>query len=185
MSRLLIPNTTQVPNVLLDEVIPRLSSAPLRVLLAIVRLTYGWGKSSDRISLTQLQRNTGLSRRRVIEGIKALGNLLEIKRGARGTINEYALNLNTSTGKLLTELGLGSSRNDTSSQNSTSSLSDQKVVTKSSESFLHWRIADSTAEAARLTISRSEAPVKRELSELLVTSCFLSTFDVPVCQLYH
>ena len=61
MSRLLIPNTCQVPNVLFDEVMPRLSDSSLRVLFAIVRFTYGFQKAADRISLGQLQKVTGMS----------------------------------------------------------------------------------------------------------------------------
>jgi len=68
MSKLLIPNTTQVPNVLLDEVIPKLPPGAVRVLLAIVRKTYGFQKSSDCISYSQLQVLTGLSR----EGVNGL-----------------------------------------------------------------------------------------------------------------
>ena len=104
MSKLLIPNTCQVPNVLLDEVIPRLSAGAVRVLLAIVRFTYGFQKESDRISLSQLQKITGLSRQGVVQGIAALRPLLKITPGAKGKgANEYSLNLNVSTGKLVSE----------------------------------------------------------------------------------
>lgn len=99
MSKLLIPNTTQVPNVLLDVVMPQIKNASLRVLLAIVRKTYGFGKRADKISLTQLQRATGLSRQGVVNGIGGLGKLLESKVG-KG-INEYSLNLDVSTGQLV------------------------------------------------------------------------------------
>jgi len=104
-NRLLIPNTTQVPNVILDVVIPKLTSGPVRVLLAIIRLTYGFGKSSDRFSLSYLAKKTGLSRRRVIDGVKSLGNIIKIMPGKKGLktwegANEYSLNLDVSTGQL-------------------------------------------------------------------------------------
>ena len=104
-NRVLIPNTTQVPNVLLDEIIPKLKPGAVRVLLAIVRLTYGWGKQSDRIGISQLQRNTGLSREGVIQGTKDLGNLLTIKRSPKNSriANEYALNVDISSGQLVHE----------------------------------------------------------------------------------
>ena len=102
MSRLLIPNTCQVPNVLLDEVMPRLAASALKVLLAIVRKTYGFQKQSDRISFSQLQTLTGLSREGVNQGIKALRPLLKIKPGHKGQIaNEYSLNLDVATGLLV------------------------------------------------------------------------------------
>lgn len=104
-NRSLIPNTTQVPNVILDEVIPKLTSGPVRVLLAIIRLTYGFQKSSDRISHGALAKKTGLSRRRVIDGVKALGGIIKIAPGkksfkSREGANEYSLNLDISTGQL-------------------------------------------------------------------------------------
>jgi phage replication O-like protein O len=100
MSRFLIPNTTQVPNVLLDVVMREVSNPSLRVLLAIVRKTYGFQKQSDHISLTQLQEITGLSRQGVVNGARALGSLIAIRHGKREG-NEYALNLNVATGELV------------------------------------------------------------------------------------
>jgi phage replication O-like protein O len=43
-----------------------------QVLLAILRKTYGWHKTSDRISISQLSEMTGVSRRMVIYAIKNL-----------------------------------------------------------------------------------------------------------------
>ena len=123
MSRLLIPNTTQVPNILLDEVMPKLPPGAVRVLLTIVRFTYGFGKSSDRISLSQLQGATGLSREGVSKGIKALGDLIHVKPGARGRgANEYSLNLDISTGQLV--------KKSDQSENLTSQLRPEEVVRK-------------------------------------------------------
>lgn len=99
MTRFLIPNTTQVPNVLLDVVMPQIKNAALRVLLAVVRKTYGFQKRTDKISLTQLQRLTGLSRQGVVNGIGGLGQLLKIED--HGGVNEYSLNLDVSTGQLV------------------------------------------------------------------------------------
>jgi phage replication O-like protein O len=104
MSKLLIPNVTPVPNILFDCVFLNLRPGALRVLLAIVRLTYGWQKVSDRISYTQLQKVTGLSREGVRQAVKELGDMLmlTIKPGARGKgANEYSLNIDISTGELV------------------------------------------------------------------------------------
>src|SRR5215470_17248961 len=104
MSKLLIPNTTQMPNVLLDEVIPTLKPAAVRILLAIVRFTYGYGKPADRISFTQLARVTGLSRWGVngaVDELKAR-KIINVKPGAKGRgANEYSLNLDIRTGQLV------------------------------------------------------------------------------------
>lgn len=107
MSRLLIPNTTQVPNVLLDQVIPKLPPpGAVRVLLAIVRKTYGFQKFSDCISFSSLQKLTGLSREGVNTGIKKINekfcSLLKITPGAKGKgASEYSLDLDVSTGQLV------------------------------------------------------------------------------------
>jgi phage replication O-like protein O len=100
VSKLLIPNTTQVPNVLLDVVMPAIKNASLRVLLAVARKTYGYQKSADDISLTQLQKLTGLSRQGVVNGISGLGNLLGIENGDDG-MNRYRLNVDLSSGELV------------------------------------------------------------------------------------
>src|SRR5688572_4881929 len=102
MSKLLIPNTCQVPNVLLDKAMPRIGNASLRVLLAITRCTYGFGDSKPRkISYTRLQKATGLSRQGVANGINGLGNLVTIKPGPKNerVENEYSLNLDVATGE--------------------------------------------------------------------------------------
>jgi Bacteriophage replication protein O len=134
MNRILIPNTCQVPNVLLDEVIPRLPAGAVRVLLAIVRFTYGWQKpEGDRISYGQLSNTTGMSRRQVIKGVKALGNLINVAQGAKGRgANKYSLNLNIETGELLSGV-----QDFTSDQNRTSEVSSQGVVTKTAPFQTH------------------------------------------------
>jgi phage replication O-like protein O len=78
------PNYTTVPDELFDLLMPRLSGAELKVLLYIVRRTFGWKKDSDRISLSQfetgitrknwevLHGGTGLSRRAVLQSLQSL-----------------------------------------------------------------------------------------------------------------
>jgi uncharacterized phage protein (TIGR02220 family) len=64
-------------------------------------MTYGFGKQSDRISLSQLQGMTGLSRWRVTKAVQDLGGLLKVVPGSKGVgANEYSLSLNISTGQL-------------------------------------------------------------------------------------
>lgn len=78
------PTYTSVPDVIFDELAPDSTEAELRVLLYIVRRTFGFKKTSDAISLTQmvagirtrdgrvLDRGTGLSRRGVMKGCAGL-----------------------------------------------------------------------------------------------------------------
>ena len=54
------PNFTQTPNDLFDHWLPHLSEGELKVLLVIMRKTFGWHKKRDRISSSQLAKITGL-----------------------------------------------------------------------------------------------------------------------------
>lgn len=60
-----------MPNVLFD-LAKELTAAELRVLLAVVRCTFGWQKSKDRISLSRFQELTGMSRQGVLNGLEGL-----------------------------------------------------------------------------------------------------------------
>lgn len=64
------PGYTQIPNVLLDDQMQEMSKAELKIVLATCRKTFGWQKGKDRISYSQFERLTGLSRASVREGIK-------------------------------------------------------------------------------------------------------------------
>ena len=78
------PNYTQVPDILFDEQLPDLSGAELKVLLYIMRRTFGFKKEADNISLNQiatgivtregtvLDRGTGLSKSTVQVALKGL-----------------------------------------------------------------------------------------------------------------
>src|SRR3712207_6438328 len=78
------PNTTPVPDVLFDELLLLLDNAELRVLLYIIRRTFGFKRSTDDIAISQmvdgirkkdgtvLDRGTGMSKGSVIRGLKGL-----------------------------------------------------------------------------------------------------------------
>ncbi len=78
------PNYTQVPDELFDTLMTQLSDCELRVLLYIVRRTFGFKRTSDTISLSQmvsgittkdgqvLDSGTGLSKSTVARGLKSL-----------------------------------------------------------------------------------------------------------------
>ncbi len=51
---LYVPNSFQCPNEVVDELLPELSGSELKVLLYIVRRTFGFQKESDNISLSQM-----------------------------------------------------------------------------------------------------------------------------------
>src|SRR5258708_36907275 len=78
------PHYTQVPDDLFDELLSELSGAELKVLLYIIRRTFGFKKTSEQISLQQirmgittrdgrvLDRGTGLSLSATQSAIKGL-----------------------------------------------------------------------------------------------------------------
>ncbi len=78
------PQYTPVPDELFDEQLPDLTGAELKVLLYIIRRTFGFKRDSDNISLNQmlhgiatkegkvLDRGTGLSKKTLLETIKSL-----------------------------------------------------------------------------------------------------------------
>lgn len=101
----LIPNSTQIPNIILDFIIPGIPSAETKCLLYICRRTYGFHKEKDRISLTQfvkgitsradgekLDNGTGLSRPSVVEALRNLtgSGLVISTKDKRG--NSFELN---------------------------------------------------------------------------------------------
>jgi phage replication O-like protein O len=103
MSEKLKPNFTPIPNFVLEKLMPRLSKAALKVLLAVARKTYGWGKERDAISFSQLQGLTGLGGAGVVRGINELGSLMKVTKGVGHDGNVYELNLEISTAELVSE----------------------------------------------------------------------------------
>jgi len=109
------PRYTQVPDELFDELLSELSGAELKVLLYVIRRTFGFKKDSDLISLSQmvngiekkdgtiLDKGTGLHKDSVIKAAKSLvekGILLKtLKNSAKHgfTATEYALNIRNYT----------------------------------------------------------------------------------------
>ncbi len=88
------PNYTQTPNELFDKYLPEIKDlSELKVTMAIIRQTLGYQKKRDPISLSRLQKLTGLSRQAAFEGAEkavARGLVAIVGRGARG-ISIYAL----------------------------------------------------------------------------------------------
>ncbi len=66
------PNYTQTPNDFFDTVARTLKEGELRVLLVIMRQTFGWRKEWDKISLSQLMSKTGMAKSAVWSSVKSL-----------------------------------------------------------------------------------------------------------------
>lgn len=105
------PVYTQVPDAVFDELLTILSGAELKVLLYIIRRTFGFKKTSDNISINQimhgitthegevLDRGTGLSKdavTRASKGLVAMGVLLARQNQSKERGHEpttYALHI--------------------------------------------------------------------------------------------
>ena len=105
------PRYTQVPDELFDELMSYLSGAELKVLLYIIRRTFGFKKDTDNISLSQickgitkreggvLDKGTGLSQQSVITALKSLVEIKAIIANRRESKEKgyeattYSLNL--------------------------------------------------------------------------------------------
>jgi Bacteriophage replication protein O len=112
----LIPNSTQIPNLILDLVIPLISEAEARCLLYICRRTFGFHKKYDSISLSQFEHGirsrqgsqldfgTGMSRPGVTYALKNLikTEVIFMRKNSRG--NRYMLNLHMDVDKVVNEL---------------------------------------------------------------------------------
>src|SRR5882757_5557820 len=85
--RIIPPNYTQAPNIFFDEVFKTLTEGELRIVLLLVRQTFGWHKQFDRISLSQIAEKTGMQRPSVCRSLNSLINkelIIKKKFGATG-----------------------------------------------------------------------------------------------------
>jgi len=71
--------STSVPNIVFDQHLPSLTESELKVLLVIIRQTFGWidpytrkRKTRDWISHSQFVKKTNLSRKSISEALKSL-----------------------------------------------------------------------------------------------------------------
>lgn len=97
-----IPNSFQLPNAFVDEMLAQVSGNACKVYLLIVRKTRGWQKEKDYISYSQIQKIAGIKSHETIKN--ALNELLElglikVKQGNEKTPNQYRLNDNYCTTK--------------------------------------------------------------------------------------
>jgi phage replication O-like protein O len=82
-ARIAAPNYTQIPNAIFDLMADKsagLTEKELKVLLAIARKTFGWHKKRDKISLSQLEQMTSMSRPSIVAGLEAAINRGIVRR---------------------------------------------------------------------------------------------------------
>ncbi len=82
------PNYTQIPNDLFETEMIKMGYAELKVVLAVCRQTFGYHRIEMRMSLTKLEKMTGLSRGSIL-----LGALEAEKHGYIERINDGGVTL--------------------------------------------------------------------------------------------
>ena len=63
---------TQIPNEIFDKYQKELKTSEFSVLMAIIRKTWGWNKTEDRISVSQISMATNLTNKTIINSLKVL-----------------------------------------------------------------------------------------------------------------
>lgn len=87
------PNSFQVPNAFVDDVLCQIGDVAAKLYLIICRKTRGWYKEHDSISLSQFQKMTGKSRPTVTKAIAELIQVgLVIECGSTIHGNSFKLN---------------------------------------------------------------------------------------------
>lgn len=88
-----IPNSFQVPNAVIDELMSVLSGAEFKCYMLVVRQTTGWNKQKDAVSISQMMEKCSLSNRGVIDACEKLVELglLTKSKGFRG-MNVFSVN---------------------------------------------------------------------------------------------
>jgi phage replication O-like protein O len=97
MNKDLLPNFTKIPNLILDQIMPELSKAELKILLCICRKTYGWQKERDRISRSQFKEMTKLGKNNIevaLKSLKEMGIITKTESANKYDIACYEINLN-------------------------------------------------------------------------------------------
>lgn len=88
-----IPNSFQVANSVVDEYLSKMSGNAWKCYVLIVRKTRGWQKTHDSLSISQIQKATGIKSEETVE--KAINELVELgligKQSRIGLPNVYFL----------------------------------------------------------------------------------------------
>ena len=88
-----IPNSFQIANSVIDEYLSKMSGNALKCYILIVRKTRGWQKTHDSLSISQIQKFTGIRKEETVQ--KAINELVDLgligKQSRIGLPNEYFL----------------------------------------------------------------------------------------------
>ncbi len=82
--RIVKPSYFQCPNDLIDHWMPLLKEGELRILLIVIRKTFGWNKDKDYISYSLFEEISGLGRKAVLKSVQSLVERGLIKKEITG-----------------------------------------------------------------------------------------------------
>lgn len=99
------PNYTQIPNVLFDEMMEDMGLAELKVTLAIFRYTFGYHRERVRLSITKLQKITGLGRGSIIKGAAQAVKRGVLIQNKDGQVTAWMVNLVNQSVNLVNQTG--------------------------------------------------------------------------------
>ncbi len=81
------PKFTPVPHEVIDTHLSSLSESEVKVLLVILRLTHGWNRESQSVSLSRMGKLSGLSKGSCSDAVKSL-EVRELIRATRNSTEE-------------------------------------------------------------------------------------------------
>lgn len=137
-----IPNSFQVPNAVIDELMSVLSGAEFKCYMLVVRQTTGWNKQKDAVSISQMMEKCSLSNRGVIDACEKLVELglLTKSKGFRG-MNVFSVNFDkVATCELTSQVPMNSAhtqnttKQNTNTKNTTLTGSNAHAGTKAKKS---------------------------------------------------
>lgn len=88
-------NSSTIPNVLLDEIMAKVSPAEFKVLMLIARKTYGFHKEIDAIARSQFEQLTGLSEpgiKKCLKSLLAQNFIVRCREGGGRQIAQWSIN---------------------------------------------------------------------------------------------
>ena len=130
---------TRIPNEVMEALSRiKLTLYEIRILLYIMRKTFGWGKDEDAISYTQFEDATGISRRHIGRALISLEDKKIIKISRPGPVNSYSVNSNAGEWQLgaITSGGTSTCRGNTLLPHKVTELLPHKVTTKENKESL-------------------------------------------------
>ena len=177
-----IPNSFQLPNAFVDEMLAQVSGNACKVYLLIVRKTRGWQKEKDCISYSQIQKIAGIKSHETIKN--ALNELLElglikVKQGNEKTPNQYRLNDNYGTTKTVEPKSKGTTEIVEASTEIVEQGTTEIVDTENKSFKTTKEKANAPAQNSEIDLSLTEKPTAIEAFEFLKQSLvFGSEFGV-------